>query len=240
MLGIISDIGNKRDNNQDYVGYYNDKEKNVYVVADGMGGHNAGEVASKLAVESILEYIKDSNNISNPEKVIEEAIKHANDRIFHLSSNKDAYAGMGTTVTTCLLFKGRLIMANVGDSRGYIVKKGKLNKVTKDHSLVQQLVDNGAISNEQAINHPNRNIITRALGIKYSVKVDIFNLSLKGIDKVLLCTDGLTKELTDVEIQRVISAHSENNTICRVLIDECKKKEASDNISVIVFEGECK
>ncbi|WP_138203299.1 Stp1/IreP family PP2C-type Ser/Thr phosphatase [Haloimpatiens lingqiaonensis] len=241
MVGMLSDVGNKRRNNQDYIGVYEDSHKRVYIVADGMGGHNAGEVASKTAVEKIIEYIGKKYKGENPSSIITEAIKYANEAIFHIACEEDKYKGMGTTVTACFIVDNHMFVGHVGDSSCYIVKNdGYLYKITKDHSLVQELVDKGAISEDEAFTHPNRNVITRAVGTKFLVKVDIFHVDLKEVKKVVLCTDGLTKEMKDEEILSVVKKHSDNQQICDVLLEKCKIRGANDNISVIVFEGECK
>ncbi|WP_035290716.1 Stp1/IreP family PP2C-type Ser/Thr phosphatase [Clostridium sp. KNHs214] len=241
MVGMLSDVGNKRRNNQDYIGSYEDNHRKLYVVADGMGGHNAGEVASKTAVEKIIEYTRKSNTEESPSSVISEAIKYANEAIFHIACENDKYTGMGTTVTACLISQGQMFVGHVGDSSCYIVKNnGYLYKVTKDHSLVQQLVDNGAISEDEAFTHPNRNVITRAVGTKFLVKVDIYTVNLTEVRKIILCTDGLTKEMKDEEILDMVEKYNDNQQICEALVEICKIRGANDNISVIVFEGECK
>lgn len=240
MVGMLSDIGNVRKINQDYIGKYEDDYKKLYVVADGMGGHNAGEIASKIAVEKLIKYIKKDNEEETPSKLLVNAIKYANEEVFHLASKNKNYVGMGTTITACLIVNHEMIVGNVGDSRCYITNSKGMFKVTKDHSLVQQLVDTGAISKEEALYNPNRNVITRAIGTRFSVKVDVFSVKLDNVEKVLLCTDGLTKEIDDDELFDILKSNNDNQVICHNLIDKCKLKGANDNISVIVFEGECK
>ncbi|MCG4578948.1 Stp1/IreP family PP2C-type Ser/Thr phosphatase [Clostridium cochlearium] len=239
MVGMITDVGNFRKINEDYVGYYIDETKEIYIVADGMGGHNAGEVASKLAVNSIIEYLKDIEDKEDIECQLIKAIKKANEHIFNLSCEKKEYEGMGTTVTVAFLKKGKMVVGNVGDSSCYIIDKDdKIIKVTKDHSLVQQLVDSGSITEEEALIHPNRNVITRALGTSDLVIVDTFLLELKEIKKIILCTDGLTNDITPKEMYDIIITNNNENA-CRILVETCKEKGGKDNISVIVFEGEC-
>ncbi|MFD3156509.1 Stp1/IreP family PP2C-type Ser/Thr phosphatase [Haloimpatiens sp. FM7330] len=238
MVGMLSDIGNNRKKNEDYIGAYEDNKKRAYVVADGIGGHNAGEIASKLAVEKILESIKRYDEIDDLKQCLIEAVQYANTEIFHLACQNNEYRGMGTTITTCLVVKNKMVVANVGDSRCYVVKGNEMLRITKDHSLVQQLLDSGEISKEEAAIHPNRNVITRALGTKFSVKVDIFELSLCKGQKVILCTDGLTKELNENEIYSIIKQYKNNQVICEQMVKESKEKGAKDNISVVLFEGE--
>jgi len=144
---------------------------------------------------------------------------------------------MGTTITACLIFDKKLLVANVGDSSCFIVKDEALVKITKDHSLVQELVDNGTITEDEAQNHPNKNIITRALGTNETIIIDTFSLNIKDISKILLCTDGLTNELSSSEIYQIISK-LDNESASLKLIEESKIKGGRDNISVIVFEGD--
>lgn len=239
MVGILSDIGNKRELNEDSVGCYEDDVKRIYVIADGVGGHNAGEVASKLAVDTTIEYIKSLKDITDMESVLREAITYSNRRIYEQSTSDDSLNGMGTTITACLIHNSDLAVANVGDSSCYAISDNKIMKVTKDHSLVQQLVDAGSITEQEAFKHPNRNIITRSLGTKIVVEVDIFKLNLKNICKVILCTDGLSDEVGKDEIYE-IAAEYNCDEACKKLIELSKMRGARDNISVIVFEGECK
>lgn len=239
MVGILSDIGNVRKINEDSVGYYKNEDFGVYIVADGMGGHNAGEVASKIAVDTIIEYIKSLNNLDDMEGVLIHSIKMANRKIFGLSKNNEGLVGMGTTITACLVKNSRMIVANVGDSSCYIMKLNGITKVTKDHSLVQQLVDEGSITEEEAVSHPNKNIITRALGTNEFVEIDTFEIELGDIMKVILCTDGLTNGVNTGEMYDIIF-NNNNRDSCRKLIELSKLKGGRDNISVIVFEGECK
>lgn len=239
MVGMITDVGNFRKINEDYVEYYIDETKEIYIVADGMGGHNAGEIASELAVSTIINYLKDMEDVEDIEYEFIKAIKKANENIFKLSHKKEEYDGMGTTVTTAFIKKGKMVVANVGDSSCYIIDKDdNIIKVTKDHSLVQQLVDSGSITEEEARIHPNRNVITRALGTSDLVIVDTFLLDLKQIKKVILCTDGLTNDIKPKEMYDIIVTNNNENA-CRILVESCKKKGGKDNISVIVFEGEC-
>lgn len=238
MVGILSDVGNRRKINEDYVGFFENEEIRIYVIADGMGGHNAGEVASKIAVDVIIDYVKKAEDSSDLKYLLQNAVYGANDQIHKYSNNNEELSGMGTTVTACLIKNNRLIVANVGDSRCYIIKNNELIKVTKDHSLVQQLLDNGSITEEEAVKHPNKNIITRALGTSSDVEVDIFELDISDIIKVILCTDGLTNEVTGEELYNIVSEYNSQEA-CNKLIETCKSREARDNISVIVIEGEC-
>ena len=240
MLGVLSDIGNGRKTNEDSVGYFEGIDFEIYAVADGMGGHNAGEVASQQAINVIIEYIKQNQQGLELKEVLSEAIKSANKKIYYMASESDALKGMGTTITICLKKQDKMVVANVGDSSCYVIDSNrKLSKITKDHSLVQQLLDNGTITEEKARNHPNKNIITRALGTNEVVEVDLFDVDLTNIIKCILCTDGLTNDVTYDEMYDIIMGN-DNDSSCKMLVDLSKSKGGRDNISVIVFEGECR
>jgi serine/threonine protein phosphatase PrpC len=238
MVGMLSDIGLVRKLNEDSVGLIEDAKKRYYVVADGMGGHNAGEVASRIAVQSTIDYINTKIEFQNLDDILSTAIKFANEKIYHEAEVNSKMSGMGTTITACLIHNKKMVVANVGDSSCYIIKKDAIEKVTKDHSLVQQLVDAGTITEEEAVNHPNKNIITRALGTNNSVEVDLFKFDIEDTDKVVLCSDGLSNSVTKSEIYD-ITAKNDNKEASEKLIELSKLKGSNDNISVIVFEGKC-
>ncbi|MGH4138073.1 Stp1/IreP family PP2C-type Ser/Thr phosphatase [Clostridium sp.] len=240
MLGVLSDVGNVRKTNEDSVGYFEASDFDIYAVADGMGGHNAGEVASELAIKIIIEYIKQNHKETDLKKVLSDGIKSANKKIYDMSIVSDSLKGMGTTITICFKKGEKMVVANVGDSSCYVIdNERKLSKITRDHSLVQQLLDNGTITEEKARNHPNKNIITRALGTNEEVEVDLFDVDLTNIIKCILCTDGLTNDVTYSEMYDIIM-ENDNISSCKMLVDLSKSKGGRDNISVIVFEGECR
>ncbi len=238
MVGMLSDVGTVRKLNEDYVGCY-EKDIRFYVVADGMGGHNAGEVASKIAVDSVIKYIKEAKDIKseNLGGILSKAVEYANENIYKESMKSQKLTGMGTTITACLIKGSNAVVANVGDSCCYFIKNNDIIKITKDHSLVQQLIDSGTITEEEALSHPNKNIITRALGTSESVKVDIFELQFDDVSKGILATDGLTNVVSADEIYNVV-LNNEKEIACHKLIELSKQKGSRDNISVIVFEGE--
>ncbi|MGH4050501.1 MAG: Stp1/IreP family PP2C-type Ser/Thr phosphatase [Clostridium sp.] len=240
MLGVLSDVGNIRKTNEDSVGYFETSDFDIYAVADGMGGHNAGEVASELAIKSIMEYIKNNHEGLDLKEVLSDGIKCANKEIYDVASGNDSLKGMGTTITICLKKQNKMVVANVGDSSCYIIDNNrKLLKITRDHSLVQQLLDNGSITEESARTHPNKNIITRALGTNEVVEVDLFEVDLDNVIKCILCTDGLTNDVTYSEMYDII-IKNENASSCKMLVELSKSKGGRDNISVIVFEGGCR
>lgn len=237
MVGALSDVGNIRRINEDYLGYHLDEIQNIYIVADGMGGHNGGEVASKMAVEETLNYIKSCKDLSL-EDMLKNAISCANEKIFKYANSNLELAGMGTTITACLIKNKDIYIANIGDSSCYIIKDGEIKKVTKDHSLVQELIDDGSITEIQAKSHPNKNIITRAMGTGMIVAVDIYKLCTEDVDKIVLCTDGLTNDVMPEEIANCIMNSDNNMAACKELINLAKTRGGRDNISVMIFEGE--
>ncbi|MBP2031609.1 protein phosphatase [Clostridium algifaecis] len=240
MVGILSDVGKVRKLNEDYVSFYEGNDFCLYIVADGMGGHNAGEVASKIAVETTMSYIRSIDILGDMEDELVNGIDMANKKIFKLSRESKELSGMGTTITACLVKNNKMITANVGDSSCYVVKTDGITKITKDHSLVQQLIDEGSITEEEAAIHPNKNIITRALGTNFSVEVDIFEVDLKNINKVIMCTDGLSNQVSLEEMYDIIMKNEDNKDACEQLVDLSKLRGGKDNISVIIFEGECR
>jgi protein phosphatase len=235
LVHLLTDIGNFRKVNEDYVDYFTDETKRIYVIADGMGGHNAGEIASKLAVENTISYINSLEELDDLEESIREAVLDSNMKIFELSSSRNELNGMGTTLTACLVKGGEMVVAHVGDSRCYVIKDKKISQVTKDHSLVQQLLDEGSITESEADNHPNKNIITRALGTNSTVEVDVIKMDIEGVEKVILCTDGLSNLISEQELYDIVMNEDD---CCAELIELSKSRGAKDNISVIVFEGE--
>ena len=237
MVGIKSDVGIVRSLNEDYAGYIEEEEFKLYVVADGMGGHNAGEVASEMAVKAVEAYVKE-NYKEQGSNVLENAVLFANEKIYNKAIVGSEYKGMGTTLVAALVYRNTIIVANVGDSSCFGVIDNNITKITKDHSLVQELIDSGSITEEEGRNHPQKNVITRALGTESNVKVDIFSLK-KGIyDKFLLCTDGLTNELTNEEILKIVNKSENYIDVCDELILLAKKNGGRDNITVVLFGGE--
>ncbi len=235
LVQLMTDVGNFRKVNEDYIDYYTDETKRIYVIADGMGGHNAGEIASKLAVENTISYINSLSQLDDLEDSIKKAVGDSNNKIYELSKSKADLNGMGTTLTACLIKGSDMVIANVGDSRCYIIKDKAISLVTKDHSLVQQLLDEGSITESEADNHPNRNIITRALGTNSTVDVDVIKMDIKGIEKIILCTDGLSNLVNEQELYDFVM---NKDDCCAELIELSKSRGTKDNISVIVFEGE--
>ncbi len=239
MQGYITDKGNIRFMNEDSIGVFEVNNMSLYIIADGMGGHNGGEVASHMAVDISSNYIRENIDKKNPKELITNAYKKANRRIFEMGYENDKLSGMGTTMTMALKKGNKLYVGNVGDSRLYVLNaEDNLVKITVDHSLVQELIESGNISEEESKNHPNKNIVTRALGGTFDVKVDTFQVDLSFVKKVLVCSDGLTNELSEDDIRKELISY-DGQEACNRLLEICKQGAAKDNISIIVFKGEC-
>ena len=233
----ITDIGKKRQLNQDHI--YASLEPvgnlpNIFLVADGMGGHKAGGYASSCAVETILEGVRESEG-GKPEEILTQAIQRANEVIEKRAGEDERFSGMGTTVVAACWDGEELIAANVGDSRLYVVNGG-IEQVTEDHSLVQEMVRIGGINKEEARSHPNKNIITRAVGLEQDLSVDCFRRPLKPGNIVLLCSDGLTDMLEDEEIYRILTGEGTIQQRAQALVQAANDNGGRDNIAVIVID----
>ncbi|WP_300346365.1 Stp1/IreP family PP2C-type Ser/Thr phosphatase [Clostridium sp.] len=238
MLGFLTDKGNVRELNEDFLSYSKENEFSIYVVGDGMGGHNAGEVASKRAVESIICFIRENYGNMSLDNLLEEAILYANSKIYSMSQESTGLSGMGTTITAILELKDIVYVANVGDSACFGINENGIKKITKDHSLVQELVDSGCITEGEAKNHPRKNIITRAIGTNSKVDVDIFKLSRNEYKAYLLCTDGLINDVEEEEIWKEVIKSEDFDKSCKELVEIAKERGGRDNITVLVFGGE--
>lgn len=233
----ITDIGKKRKLNQDYV-YSSEvpigKLPNFFVVADGMGGHNAGDYASKYTVETIVSEIEKSEE-KTPEKIIGKAIGVANSHIRKISLTDKKFEGMGTTVVAATCQGNSMTVANVGDSRLYIVND-EIMQITRDHSLVEEMIRMGGMDRESARNHPDKNIITRAIGANDTVKVDFFTVELEKGDIVLMCSDGLSNMLDDEEIRMILNGQRDIVEKAEELVKAANLNGGKDNIAVILIE----
>ncbi|MCR5100820.1 MAG: Stp1/IreP family PP2C-type Ser/Thr phosphatase [Butyrivibrio sp.] len=233
----ITDIGKKRKLNQDYV-FSSDKRlgnlSNVFIVADGMGGHNAGDYASRFTVETMKREIERSFEQS-PVKIMEHAIKIANKELRQKAAEDPKLFGMGTTVVAATLLGRYLQVANVGDSRLYVIND-KITQITRDHSLVEEMVRLGGIDRETARTSLKKNIITRAIGAADDVDIDFFNVELSPGDIVLMCSDGLTNMLEDDEIQMIVSGQRDIVEKAQKLVVAANNNGGKDNIAVILIE----
>lgn len=233
-----TDVGKKREMNQDYV-FASDLPvghlPNLFVVADGMGGHNAGDYASASGVNTLVEEISGDREY-NPVKVIRHAVEAANAAIFGKALEDESYRGMGTTMVAATIIGGFLYVANIGDSRLYVIDR-KIRQVTRDHSLVQEMVRMGEISADEARTHPKKNIITRALGAEKTVDVDFFDLKRTEGSIVLMCSDGLSNMVEDKKIEEIVLR--DDITLeekGRELVREANNNGGKDNIAIILVE----
>lgn len=235
--GIRTDIGLKRQLNEDncnvLVGYPG--IPTCFVIADGMGGHKCGEVASKQAVDSVCNLLlkADWENEDIP-GMLRDIITRVNDEIYNFSLLDEATQGMGTTLIITVLKNKKLYIGHVGDSRVYIIRDDNIEKVTWDHSFIEELVKNGSITRDEAVNHPNKNLITRAVGYELGLQVDTYEIDLKENDIILLCTDGLTNMLLEEEILEIVKNKEEPQDACDTLIQKANNNGGEDNITVIV------
>ena len=233
----VTDIGRKRKLNQDFV-YSSDETvgnlKNVYIVADGMGGHQAGDYASKCTVETMVREIKGCFEQS-PIRILSRAIRIANDQVRRKAREDESLYGMGTTVVAATVLGKYLQVANVGDSRLYIINE-EVRQITRDHSLVEEMVRMGGLDREAARNHPDKNIITRAIGARDTIEIDFFHEELKSGDLILMCSDGLTNMLEDEEIGRILKTPGTIEERAERLIDAANQN-GRDNIAVILIDA---
>lgn len=233
----ITDVGQRRTTNQDFV-FRSDEPvgnlPNLFIVADGMGGHRAGDYASHYTVETLIESVTGDEE-KNPIKIIRRAIEKANEKVLEKSLSDEGLAGMGTTVVVATVIGHYLYVANVGDSRLYLITD-KITQITKDHSLVEEMVRIGEINREQARNHPDKNIITRAIGIRREVKIDFFDMRLEKGDLILMCSDGLSNMFEDDEIAKIIKKGGELSEIAGELVGRANRNGGKDNIAVVLIE----
>lgn len=232
----ITDIGQKRKQNEDYV-FTSEIPvgplSNLFIVADGMGGHNAGDYASKHAIERIVEEVESSKD--SPVETLERAIQSANRYIRTKSRENEDMNGMGTTVVAATITDDVMYVANVGDSRLYIINSG-IRQITVDHSLVEEMVRMGGINREQAREHQDKNIITRAIGAEDELKIDFFQVRLEKGDFILLCSDGLTNMIEDEEIRMLLLGQKDIVSKAETLVAAANQNGGKDNITVVLIE----
>ena len=237
-----TDVGQKRKMNQDYVFVSENPVgnlPNLFVVADGMGGHNAGDYASSHAVTSMVEEIRQDADF-NPVKVIRHAIECVNTEILTQAQQDEKLRGMGTTIVAATIVGHYAYVANVGDSRLYLINDERIIQITKDHSLVEEMVRMGEISEEDARNHPDKNVITRALGATKDVAVDFFDVHLESGDRLLLCSDGLTNMVLDEDIEDIIVSEELLETAGKRLVEAANENGGKDNIGIVLVEPDTK
>ncbi len=237
-----SDAGRVRDHNEDYLGYRQPEEPEIrsqagwlYAVADGVGGAQAGEVASKLAVQTLLNAYYHAY-AESPAERLREAFAQANRTVHEQADPQDGNYRMSTTLVAAVIRDRELTVANVGDSRAYLVQEGQMRQITRDHAVVARLVAEGVITPQQAENHPQRHIINRSIGTRPEVQVDIFNEAFMPGDALLLCSDGLTEHLNDAEILTALQGDDPEASV-QQLVDETNARGGSDNITVLLVRA---
>ena len=238
----ITDTGKVRSHNEDSVTIVkNAASEHLMIVADGMGGHRAGEVASSMVIQQIGERFQKLSTIGSKQDAIawlRENVKEVNSKIISYSNEHPEAAGLGTTCVMALLTKDMLIFVNIGDSSGFVFKDGKLKKVTKDHTLVNFLVETGELSEEDAVNHPKKNVLMKALGATDKCEMDMFEVETD-VDAIMLCSDGLTNMLSQEQIERVLNDDelSVDNKLIK-LVKKANVRGGLDNISIAFIDKE--
>jgi len=228
-VAVVTDVGKSRERNEDshYLG------ERVFAVADGLGGHSAGEVASSIAVGAIAELDREGS-APHSAFALADAVERANREVFERAQHDAELRGMATTITAVSIDGTTAHLAHVGDSRCYLLRDGAISQVTQDHTLVARMVAEGKLTQRQAETHPQRSVVTRALGAGPEVEVDTLELELLGGDRLLLCSDGLTETLTDEEIREFAVKRAPLEDICHALVDEANARGGPDNITIVL------
>ena len=225
-VGFKTDKGQRRSNNEDAC--FVMKKDRVFIVADGVGGNNSGEIASRTCVNGIAKYVETHSM---------EALSTAEDfKILEMSQRFEKNKGMATTVVIAYVADNQLYIANVGDSRAYVLRDGELNQITEDHTYVNTLLKAGIISEEEAANHENKNMITRAVGADYTIEPDFFQVSIEAGDMILICTDGLYGEVEKSELISRLTEEESMTHICNELVEAANRNGGSDNITMVVLK----
>jgi len=237
LAAAVTDRGRKRPSNEDAFGF--SVEDGVYVVCDGMGGAAAGEIASSLAVDEVLRLLagNGTNGHSHLPEAAEQAIIAANEAIYTRGQRNQRLSGMGTTLVALAVRESHAWVLNIGDSRCYRLRKGRLEQLTMDHSLVEEQVRIGRMSRSEALRSPLRNVITRALGTQCRVTPDVFELEAEPGDLFLLCSDGLTRELSDAVIESLLADNLPLEELCARLVEAAKKAGGHDNITCLLVRA---
>ena len=242
-----SDIGKVRANNEDTIYVSNERLgmlPNLFVVADGMGGHNAGEVASLGAVTAFCNHLAENHASAECDsecirQILTQSLVSANEHVHGDAQNTPDHAGMGTTLSACSIIDNMLIFTHVGDSRIYIAGNDEITQLSRDHTLVADMVEDGSLTRQEARCHPNKNILTRAVGTDTGVNIDDGRVSLEGAKYVLLCSDGLTDMLDDSDIYQILHTDSSMEAKIEMMIAKALEAGGDDNISVILIGWGC-
>ena len=238
----ITHPGAVRKENQDFLRYEvpPGRELLTAVLCDGMGGARAGSVASSLAADAFMSHaansLDESTTVSDARAILREAVNFANGKVYDRAFEDYDCMGMGSTMVALLAVGRQACIANVGDSRAYLLYRNGLRRVTRDHSLVEEMVAKGHLTPAEALNHPKRNIITRAIGVEASVKAELFDVRFLEGTRLLLCSDGLTNTVSDLEIQRVLNEIEDPEAACQTLLDLSLRNGAPDNVTVFLAQ----
>ncbi|MBI2377700.1 MAG: Stp1/IreP family PP2C-type Ser/Thr phosphatase [Deltaproteobacteria bacterium] len=243
----LSHVGMKRTHNEDALCLLS--EYSLYLVADGMGGHSSGEVASRMAVETISSFFrmttrdeeatwpfKEERNLRYDENRLVAGIKWSNRRIYEAASREPKYKGMGTTIVSAFFTQGGAYLGHVGDSRGYRIRNGRIEQITEDHSLLNDYIKANKLTPEEIEAFPHKNVIVRALGMKEVVQVDVNRLDPKPDDYYLLCSDGLSGMVTDQEIQDIVTSTKDVKLACKELVDAANAAGGTDNVTCVLIQ----
>jgi protein phosphatase len=247
----MTDVGSAREHNEDDF-YLSEGEEALCVVADGMGGHRSGEVASAMAIKAIVEFYRETMGETSGEEVIEHdgtqrpvdeyrlirAIQLANQAVFKAASDSELYRGMGTTIVSGFFTEKGVYLAHIGDSRAYRMRRGKLEQQTEDHSLANEYVRMGILAQEDVEHFPYKNVITRACGLTDEVEVDVRFREIEIGDLFVLCSDGLTDMVGDAQIQTILKSTDDLEEVCTELVETANKNGGADNITVVVARVE--
>lgn len=243
----LSHVGMKRTHNEDALCLLS--EYSLYIVADGMGGHSSGEVASRMAVETISNFFKmttrdeestwpfkEEKNLRYDENRLVAGIKWSNRRIYEAASREPKYKGMGTTIVTAFFTQGGAYLGHVGDSRGYRIRDGRIEQITEDHSLLNDYIKANKLTPEEIENFPHKNVIVRALGMKELVQVDVNRLDPRPGDYYLLCSDGLSGMISDDTILDVVLSTKDVKAACKIMVDKANEAGGTDNVTLSLIE----
>ena len=233
----MKDIGKCREINQDYISVSEEPSgnlPNLFLVADGMGGHKAGDLASEYTVAKVQEAVSKSMQ-TIPYQILKGAFQYANQKLLEKAGESDSYTGMGTTLVAATVKNDAVYVVNVGDSRLYKIGD-KIEQITEDHSLVEEMVRMGEISKEQARNHPDKNIITKAMGVSDTVEPDYFDTDLQKGECLLMCSDGLTNMVSDRQIKEIVELRTDLESCAKELIRAANQNGGRDNIAVVLIE----
>ena len=238
----LTDAGKVRSHNEDNVTILNNNnEEFLLAVADGMGGHKAGEVASKIAIDHITDEFYKLDSFKEKENAIEwlrNIVTEINNMIFAYTDENPNSKGMGTTLVVAIKTKDYILFGNIGDSSGFVIKNEKLHKITKDHTLVNLLVSTGELTEEEAKYHPRKNVLMRALGANDPIEIDIFDVVDTTISGIFLCSDGLTNMLTSEQVEKILNSDLSIEEAVIKLIRKCNSRGGTDNISIAYLKKE--